>query len=84
MKNLAFLNKELCELGIVKTSITEIKKMLKKKDILYITRDDEKNVSVNKEKSLTDIGEIFTVDKAYAFVRKYNLIGAELVNELPF
>ena len=39
---------------------------------------------VNKEKSLNDIGEIFTIDKAYAFVRKYNLIGAELVGELPF
>ena len=76
MKNLAFLNKELCELGTVKTPITEIKKMLKKKDVLYITRD--------KEKSLNDIGEIFTIDKAYAFVRKYNLIGAELVGELPF
>lgn len=35
MKNLAFLNKELCELGIVKTPITEIKKMLKKRYFIY-------------------------------------------------
>lgn len=58
--------------------------MLKKKDILYIAKDDEDNVSVNQEQSLADIGEVFTISKTYAFVRKYHLVGAELVNELPF
>jgi hypothetical protein len=58
--------------------------MLKKKDILYIAKDDEDNVSVNQEQSLADIGEVFTISKTYTFVRKYHLSGAELVNELPF